>query len=154
MPIKRIQVENAEGNMVFLHGTDEEVGSQDHNTTGDVVAVGDTNTSESSMEKGKDEMNCSSGSTLDTGFTTTDFDVVATDGQFDIAVNEKEVPEGNVRIVEVTNDDTGLDNNFQEETTCNQDLNEEVDVNEQAKKGTCTNIYIYTSNTILFMSFA
>ena len=119
MPIDvdQIQIENAEGNMVFLKAQ-EIVCRNEQN--GNVAMVIDTGVS----DRSKISSDCLSESA--------NFEVVSEESEAAVGVRgEKKVDECNVKLVEVSSD-ICLSNDLQEEA--NQDENRK-DVNGQSRKG-------------------
>ena len=135
MPIDvgQIQIENAEGNMVFLKAQ-EIVCRNEQN--GNVAMVIDTGVSDR-LKISSDCMSESANIEVVSEESEAGCDVVATDGQVDLEKNavgvrgEKKVDECNVKLVEVSSD-ICLSNDLQEEAS--QDENRKH-VNGQSRKG-------------------
>ena len=135
MPIDvgQIQIENAEGNMVFLKAQ-ETVCRNEQN--GNVEMIIDTGVSDR-LNISSDCMSKSANIEVVSEESKAGCDVLATDGQVDLEKNavgvrgEKKVDECNVKLVEVSSD-ICLSNDLQEEAS--QDENRK-DVNGQSREG-------------------
>lgn len=149
IPIKVLQIENADGNMVFLKEAVianelEGVGLEGHCTDqcNDRVAAAIGIGGVESLESGKD---CMSESSVNVGVVAEGSmdgcdGIAAMDGQVGLR-GEKDVVECNVRLVEVSND-TCLGNDLQEEANQDEnveDVNNSEANNEQTEKGTYIN---------------